>query len=265
MTVELTDLSVTPDRRKTRVQNCSPWTIATAQRRLLLHTLLLLLLTAGIGHAEEHSAGYPTMAPLDQYLIADRNDEIALARSAAPESIAHEAKVMVLTRHGYETVAEGKNGFVCVVERGWMAPFDNAEFWNPKIRGPICFNPAAARSILPLTIKRTELVLAGLSKGEIMEKLKAASDQKQLPAFEPGAMSYMMSKQAYLTDDDGHNLCHLMIYTPLVDGASWGADLPGSPVGFGGQFQGAPEPITVFLVRVRKWSDGTLAESAVAK
>jgi len=265
MTVELTDLSVTPDRRKTRVRNCSLWTIATAQGRLLLHTLLLLLLTAGIGHAEEHSAGYPTMAPLDQYLIADRNDEIALARSAAPESIAHEAKVMVLTRHGYETVAEGKNGFVCVVERGWMAPFDNAEFWNPKIRGPICFNPAAARSILPLTIKRTELVLAGLSKGEIMEKLKAASDQKQLPAFEPGAMSYMMSKQAYLTDDDGHNLCHLMIYTPLADSASWGADLPGSPVGFGGQFQGAPEPITVFLVRVRKWSDGTLAESAVAK
>jgi hypothetical protein len=41
-----------------------------------------------------------------------------------------------------------------------MTPFDHPEFWNPKIRGPICFNPPAARSVWPLTIKRTELVLA---------------------------------------------------------------------------------------------------------
>ncbi|MBV8051381.1 MAG: hypothetical protein JOZ80_09345 [Acidobacteriaceae bacterium] len=233
--------------------------MAIAHGRLILHTLLLLVLTAGIGHAEEPATRYPSMAALDQYLMTDRNEEIALARTAAPETIAQEAKVMVLTRQGYETAVEGKNGFVCVVERGWMAPFDNPEFWNPKIRGPICFNPAAARSILPLTIKRTELVLAGLPKSEIMEKIKAAQNRKELPTFEPGAMSYMMSKRAYLTDRDGHNLCHLMIYTPLADAAAWGADLPGSPVGFGGQFQGAPEPITVFLVPVSKWSDGTPA------
>jgi hypothetical protein len=233
--------------------------LAEPKGRLILCALLLVVFTVRIGWAEEKPSRYPTMASLDQYLMTDRNAEIALARTAAPDSISREAKVMVLTRQGYETAVEGKNGFVCVVERGWMAPFDNAEFWNPKIRGPICFNPAAVRSILPLTIKRTELVLAGLSKSEIMEKVKAALDRKELPAFEPGAMSYMMSKSAYLTDQDGHNLCHLMIYTPVANGAFWGADLPGSPVGFGGQFQGAPEPITVFLVEVGKWSDGTQA------
>jgi hypothetical protein len=188
------------------------------------------------------------MAPLDQYLMADRNAEIALARSAAPDSISRDAKVMVLGRHGYETAVEGKNGFVCIVE-----------FWNPKLRGPLCFNPAAAQSILPLSIKRTELALAGLSKAQIMDDLKTALDRKKLPALEPGAMSYMMSKQAYLTDDDGHNMSHLMIYAPLTKGATWGADLPGSPVMFGGQFQGAPEPVTVFLVPVGQWSDGTAA------
>jgi hypothetical protein len=140
-----------------------------------------------------------------------------------------------------------------------MSPADHPEFWNPKLRGPLCFNPAAARSILPLTIKRTEMVLAGLPKAQIMDNLKAALDRKELPALEPGAMSYMMSKQAYLTDDDGHNMSHLMIYAPLADGATWGADLPGSPVILAGQFQGAPEPVTVFLVPVSKWSDGTAA------
>jgi hypothetical protein len=69
--------------------------------------------------------------------------------------------------HGYETAVEGKNGFACVVERGWMAPFDNPEFWSPKIRGPLCFNPPAVRSILPLTYKRTEMVLAGQSKTQV--------------------------------------------------------------------------------------------------
>jgi hypothetical protein len=202
---------------------------------------------------------YPTMAPLEQYLITDRNAEIALARSAAPDSISRDAKILVLGRQGYETAVEGKNGFVCVVERAWMSPSDHPEFWNPKLRGPICFNPAAARSILPLTIKRTEWVLARLSKAQIMDNLKTAVDRKELPALEPGAMSYMLSKQAYLTDADGHNMSHLMIYVPLTQSAAWGADLPGSPVMFGGQFQGAPEPITVFLVPVEKWSDGTAA------
>lgn len=224
----------------------------------ILATMIVVIVSAGLVRAQNQPAGYPSMAPLDQYLM-DHAIEIALARTAAPDAISRDAKIVVLGPHGYETVAEGKNGFLCAVERGWMAPFNNSEFWNPKIRGPICFNPPAVRSIWPLTIKRTELVLAGLSKEQIMEKLKMAVDRKELPTLEGGAMSYMMGKGAYLTDRDGHNLCHLMIYAPLTNGASWGADVDGSPVAFGGQFQGAPEPITVFLVAVGKWSDGTAA------
>ena len=152
------------------------------------------------GQAQAPKTAYSNMAPLDQYLMADRNAEIALARSAAPEAISHEAKILVLGRHGYETAVEGKNGFVCVVERGWMSPSDAPEFWNPKIRGPICFNPPAARSVLPTTFERTELVLAGRTKAEIIEGNKAAFEKGELPPLEPGAMSYMMSKEAYLTD-----------------------------------------------------------------
>ena len=210
------------------------------------------------GRAADGKTPYPCMAPVDQYLIADRNTEIALARSAAPETISHDATVLILGQHGYETAVEGKNGFVCVVERGWMSPADAPEFWNPKLRGPICFNPPAARSVLPTTYKRTEMVLAGKTKAEIIDGNKAAFEKGELPALEPGAMSYMMSKEAYLTDDGGHNLAHLMFYTPPLDAAVWGADLPKSPVMLIRQFKGA-QPIDVFIVPVGRWSDGTPA------
>jgi hypothetical protein len=220
--------------------------------------VLVVLSAAWQAQAQDAKVPYSGMATLDRYLITDRNAEIALARSAAPAAISTDAEVLVLGRHGYETAVKGKNGFVCVVERSWMSPFDFPEFWNPKMRGPICFNPAAARSILPLTVKRTELVLAGLSKAQIIDGIKAF-DTKELPALEPGAMCYMMSRQGYLNDSAGHWVPHLMFYVPLTDPKAWGAGLPGSPVMLNPQFQGAPEPVTEFMIPVLKWSDGTAA------
>jgi hypothetical protein len=208
--------------------------------------------------ARDAKTQYQQMAPLEQYMMTDRNAEIALARSAAPDSISSDATVLVLGKQGYETAAEGKNGFVCVVERAWMSPFDSPGFWNPKLRGPICFNPPAARSVLPITYKRTEMVLAGRTKAQILEGTKAAFEKGELKPLEAGAMSYMMSKDAYLTDDGDHNLAHLMFYTPLLDSAVWGADLPKSPVMLNPQFKGA-QPIDVFVVPVGSWSDGTAA------
>ncbi len=228
----------------------------TLKRIALVSSVLVLALAAISQMQAQSKTPYPDMAALDRYLMPDRNAEIALARSAAPDSISHDAKVLVLGPHGYETAVEGKNGFVCIVERGWMAPFDNPEFWNPKIRGPLCFNPPAARSILPMTYKRTEMVLAGQSKAQIMEGI-ATFAKKELPALEPGAFTYMLSKQAYLTDSGDHNMAHLMFYTPLMDKAVWGADLPKSPIMLNPQF--ALEGIDVFLVLTGMWSDGTLA------
>jgi hypothetical protein len=217
---------------------------------------LLALALGAVSMQALPKTSYPSMAVLDQYLMPDRNAEIALARSAAPDSISRDAKVLVLGPHGYETAAEGMNGFVCLVERGWMAPFDNPEFWNPKIRGPICFNLPAVHSVLPMTYKRTEMVLAGQSKAQIEEGIKIFA-KKELPALEPGAFTYMMSKEAYLTDSDGHNMAHLMFYTPIMAGTVWGADLPHSPVMLNTQF--VPEGIDVFMVLTGMWSDGTLA------
>jgi hypothetical protein len=223
--------------------------------RFAVVTLLLFAMAAA--YAAQDKTAYPRMAPLEQYLMA-RDAEVALARSAAPDSISRDARIVVLGRHGYETAVEGKNGFVCSVERSWMSPFDNSEFWNPKIRGAVCYNPPAARSVLPIVYLRTELVLAGVPKAQLADRIKAAY-AKRVPSLEPGAMSYMMSKTAYLTDRQGHNAAHVMFYTPLMDGAAWGADLPKSPISL--IFHGAPEPIDVFMILTDTWSDGTPASS----
>ena len=157
-------------------------------------TLVAVLCAARPGRAQDAKNPYPSMAPLDQYLM-DRNDEIALARSAAPPSIAKDATVLVFGKDGYETAVKGTNGFVCNVDRSWMDRFDNSsEFWNPKRRGPVCYNPQAAKTVVPLVMIRTRLALAGKSKAEMKEGLKAAIEKGELPAIEPSGMSFMLSK-----------------------------------------------------------------------
>ena len=213
-----------------------------------------VLLCAGAARAADYSA----MAPLDQYLM-DRSAEIAMAKSAAPPSIADKATVLVLTRHGYDTAIKGSNGFVCAVERGWMSQYHFPQFWNPHMRGPLCYNPAAVRAILPYTLKRTELVLAGRAKSELNAAIKDGIEKHALPPLEPGAITYMMSKQGYLNDDARNWVPHLMFYFPRGDGGNWGADLPGSPVMLNPQFQDSAEAISVIMVPVKHWSDGTSA------
>lgn len=215
--------------------------------------LVVTLGAAWQAQAQQAQNAYLRMAPLDQYLIGDREGEIALARSAAPESISRDAEVLVLGRHGYESAVKGKNGFVCMVERSWTAGIDDPDFWNPKLRAPICFNPPAARSYLPLTIRKTELVLANQSKAQIFESIKAAFDKKELPPLESGAMCYMLSRQGYLSERDGRWHPHLMFFVPQTDALTWGANLPGSPILASDD---TPDRLTVFLVPVAKWSDG---------
>ena len=196
------------------------------------------------------------MAPVEQYLM-DPSAEIAQARSAAPAAISANATVLILKRQGYETAATGTNGFTCLVERSWMSPFDSQEFWNPRMRAPICYNLAAARSVLSYTLRRTQLALAGRSREEMLAELRAALARQELSSPEPGSMSFMMSKDGIIGDALSHWHSHLMFHVPKAAAASWGANLPGSPVLL--DERAVPEPQTIFLVPVARWSDGTEA------
>jgi hypothetical protein len=211
---------------------------------------------------------YPDMAPVKQYLM-DRDPEIALARSAAPEAISRDATVLVLGPKGFETAVNGSNGFVCMVQRVGSGAIDWPEFWNPKIRAAECLNPIAARTMVPIYEMKTRLVLARYTPEDIYNEIEAAFSRGKCPALRPGAMSYMMSKNSYLTDDGSHDMAHVMFYVPIADADAWGAGLPNSPVGSANywfnsaglsqKFKGLPT-IRVFTVKVPTWSDGTPAD-----
>lgn len=217
---------------------------------------LALLVVLGMVYqamAQDATTRYPKMAPVDQYFMADREAEIALARSAAPESIARDAEVLVLGHHGFETAVKGKNGFVCIVGRSWTSAADE-DYFDPKVRVPMCVNAAAARSYLLRITKIANLALAGRTLAQVNEAMAAAIARKELPPMEPGAMCYMMGKQGYGGDSAPHWRSHLMFFFSDTDPAVWGANLPGSPV-LG--IADASEHLTQFVIPTQRWSDGT--------
>jgi hypothetical protein len=238
--------------------------------RLVKAAFVVPALFAVTGATAEPETTYSRMASIEAYLM-DRAQEIALARSAAPASVSKDATVLVLTRAGYATAVTGTNGFVCWVARGFAGAPDWSERWNPKIRAAGCDNPQAARSMTQIAKLRTAMTLAGHTDAEIMERIKDKLRSGEIPPLEAGAMCFMMSKTAYLTDLGTHGMAHVMFYIPFKDGADWGANAAGSPV-FGGNYwfflpehaaeAAALPPVSVVLVGTSTWSDGTPAAMA---
>ena len=192
--------------------------------------------------------------PIKPYLMASQDREVALARSAAPPSIAGHATVLVLERKGYVTAVKGANGFDCLVQRSWAHNFTakRAKFWDPEFRAPFCLNAAAAASVLPPYLLRTRWALAGASRKEIGGREQAAWAAGRLQAPAPGAICYMMSRQGNL----GHGPWrpHVMFYAAHGRASSWGANQQGVPI-----FAGPGDHTLVYFVLVPFWSDGTPA------
>ena len=215
--------------------------------------LMLVLGAVYQATAQNATTPYAKMAPIEQYLMADQSAEIALARTAAPESISRDAEVLVLQRHGYETAVQGKNGFVCIVGRGWSSAAD-PDYWNPKVRVPMCVNAAAARTYLPRVTKITDMALAGRTLDQVNDAIAASIAKKELPPMEAGAMCYMTGKQGDGGDVAPHWPAHLMFFYSDTDPATWGANLPGSPVI---AVSDPLEHLTQFVIPTHQWSDGT--------
>lgn len=201
---------------------CRPWRDTST---LALVSLVALLHWTPAFAAATSGASYPAMAAVRQHMMP-RAEEIALATSAAPASISNRAEVLVLGKRGYETAVKGNNGFVCFVGRSGDLNFTDPELWNPKVRTPQCDNVAAAHSVLPRYLTRTEWVLAGVSKAEMQRHEAAEWASGKLKEPEPGAVSYMMSKGGYINDSVGHWYPHVMFFTPHMSPARWGLTSP---------------------------------------
>lgn len=190
--------------------------------------------------------------PLSDYLMP-RDAEIALARSAAPATVTEHATIKLLTKTGYEVAIKGDNGFVCLVLRGWSAPtFTPAQFralvYDAKVRGPICYNPVAARTVLPYQELKAQLAIAGKNPDEIAAAVKAAYANGKLPKMEQVAFAYMFSADMYLAPGIGAFHPHVMVFTPYYENAMLGGNAFGGPAPFVSDDAGTPFTVTVIPV-----------------
>jgi hypothetical protein len=205
------------------------------------------------------SLGAQKVPDVTPYLDADRDAEVALARTAAPSNVSEKATILVLTPKGYIEAARGTNGFTCVVMRSFAAAPDDPDFWNPRVRAPHCFNPPAVRTVLPAMLAQIDWALAGATAAELNARIKQAYAAKRLTMPAAGAMAYMLSPKQRLSDADPHWMPHLMFYydralkattfgaggmtAPIIDASA------GDPTG----------PMQVLYIPTRTWSDGTPA------
>jgi hypothetical protein len=221
--------------------------------RFVMIALFVVLASAHRAMPQDAATPSPNMSGIDQYLMTDHSAEIALARSAAPESISRDADVLILGRRGFETAVNGKNGFVCIVGRSWTSAAD-ADFADAKVRVPMCVNAAAARSYLLRITRITDLMLAGRTKDQMEKTVLAAIEKKELPPMESGAMCYMMGKPGYGGATAPHWPPHLMFFFSDIDPSAWGANVAGSPVI---AIAAPAEHLTQFVIPTQQWSDGT--------
>lgn len=227
-------------------------------RRMIARTSLVFIAACLASAPGNTATSAANVARLKNYMPQSLQAEAALARSAAPASVSSRADILVFGPEGYKRAAKGDNGFTCLVERSWAKDPGDKEFWNPRMRAPTCFNPAAARSVLPSYFERTKWVISGASESDVRSRVIQAVKSRRIGPPRAGAMSYMMSKEQYLSDDNGHPWHpHVMFYYPSsLEARNWGANLEGSPVlSDTAKF----DHVIIFMVPVARWSDGSLA------
>ncbi len=210
--------------------------------------LAVLLMSLCVVKTRAQSPKYP---PLSAYMM-EPEAEIALARSAAPENVSGRATIKVLTASGYKVSAQGDNGFVCMVMRGWGAPTYTPEpvrnlVYDAQTRAPICFNPVAVRTVLPYQELRARLAMEGKGPNEITEEIQAAYAKGDLPKMEAVGFAYMFSADQHLGPAGAWHP-HMMIYTPYYTNAMLGDNAEGTELPRISDDAGTPFAVTVIPV-----------------
>jgi hypothetical protein len=179
-------------------------------------------------------------------IMLPRDWEIALARSAAPPEVSGEATVMILTERGFEVAETGRNGVTCVVNRS-----------QPDSLEPHCFDVEGSATVLPIELRRTELLREGKSLAEIEREIGQGLVAGTYRLPRRPAMSYMMSSGQVLYDDDGTRVGkwqpHLMIFYPNLTPADLG--LGGAPSPQAAIVVDPGQPLSNIMVVVKTFVD----------
>lgn len=210
---------------------------------------ILIAATVGPGHLAAQSTGAGRTGPRS---LLPRDREIALARSAAPTDVSRDATVMVLTSRGFEVGITGTSGVTCVVNRS-----------HPESLEPHCFDPEASATVLPMELRRTERLREGKSADAIDREIAAGLMDGTFRLPRRPAMTYMMSSEQVLYDDDGTKVGrwkpHLMIFYPHLKSADLG--LGGKPSTEAAVMVDPGNALSNIMIVVRSFTDGT-AETA---
>ncbi len=205
--------------------------------------LVLISLLAGAGAVGQDRK----YAPLSEYLMAPKA-EIALARSAAPEKVSGRATVKILTSSGFKVAAQGDNGFVCMVLRSWSGAPDPNITYYAQLRAPICFDPIASRTVVPMEELRTQLGLEGRPPEVIASEVAIAYASGKLPKMEGVAFAYMWSASQNIGPGDGAWHPHMMVYAPYYTNAMLGGNEVGGPAPAVAGDRGTPFTVVVIPV-----------------
>lgn len=232
------------------------------KNRLISLALLagLFAASAGAQTSKSQAHKYP---PIQEYLMPQAS-EIAFARSAAPANISGRATIKVLTASGFKVVHQGDNGFVCMVMRGFSAPtYTPAQFrdlvYDPSVRSPICFDPKAAKQVMPYYELRTKLAMEGKSPDQIAEGVQAAYARGEIPQRDGVSFAYMWSADQNLIPGVGHWHPHVMVFAPYYENSMVGGNTFGAPVPQVSDDAGTPFAVVVIPV------DNSLFVKAEAK
>ena len=197
--------------------------------KIVAALFLFVVLNGGPLRAQDHK--YP---PIGEYLMA-ADAETALAKSAAPPNVSDGATIKLLTSSGYKVAHEGTNGFVCIVMRGFAAPtYTPAQLrdlvYDSALRAPICFDPSAARTVMPFYELRTKLGMEGKTPEQIAAGLQAAYAKGELPKRNEVSFAYMWSADQNLGGGVGHWHPHMMVFSPYYENSMLGNNPFGAPL-----------------------------------
>jgi hypothetical protein len=210
--------------------------------------LVLLFVSMQAALMRGQSSQYP---PVSEYMMTPEA-ELALARSAAPANISNRATIKVLTASGYQVARDGDSGFVCIVMRGSSAPtYTPAQIrdlvYDAKLRAPICFNPEAARTVMPYYELRNQLAMQGKTPDQITEGIQAAYAKGVLPKRDGVSFAYMWSADQNL-GSFGHWHPHMMVFCPYYENSMVGGNPFGAPLPLVTDDAGTPFAVVVIPV-----------------
>ena len=171
-----------------------------------MRSFILCLTATAAMSTPSYAQGYGTGQSGSRALLPEL-EEIALARSAAPAALSDSATVYVLGDSVYTIAVRGTNGAACYVSRDWLQSIE-----------PHCFDAEGAETVLPMAMRRVELLHQGRTGDEADREIADGllSGKFRIPARP--VVSFMLSGAQQLVSSEGRKVGawkpHVMIYYP---------------------------------------------------